>query len=107
MLQLYENVFGPQYPLPHGDRHVYVTDSWIQVGNAVLPRGMRRKSASDGTPLVLSSTATTTDDNNDLLLLHRNLQPLESLMHCISFNWMSILVSRSFLGLALDWTTFH
>ena len=107
MLQLYENVFGPQYPLPHGDRHVYVTDSWIQVGNAVLPRGMRMNSANDVTPLVLTSTATTTDDNNDLLLLHRNLQPLESLMHCISFNWMSILVSRSFLGLALDWTTFH
>ncbi len=84
LLLTYEQVFGPSYPLPLSDRYVYVTETSIQVGSAVLAR--RRHD-----PLAARSTAG--GDTGDLLLLQRNLQPLESLMHCIRFNWMAILVS--------------
>ena len=75
LLDIYRAVFGPSYPLlTEGSRDVYVTDSWFQVGSALLPRG--DQFSSDG----------------DLLILRRHLRPLESLMHCVRFNWMTILV---------------
>lgn len=78
LLDLYRSVFGPSYPLlTEGSRDVYVTNSWFQVGSAVLPRGDQFNSfGSDG----------------DLLILRRHLRPLESLMHCVRFKWMTILV---------------
>jgi midasin len=81
MLYTYERVFGPEYPVPRGqDLHVYLTESWIQVGSAVLPRGSHHGDLIDG---------------HELLILQRNLRPLESMMHCIALNWMTILVRRT------------
>lgn len=75
LLDIYRAVFGSPYPLlTEGSRDVYVTESWFQVGSALLPRG--DQFSSDG----------------DLLILRRHLRPLESLMHCVRFNWMAILV---------------
>jgi midasin len=85
MLYTYERVFGPEYPVPRGhDLHVYLTESWIQVGSAVLPRGSHHGDLIDG---------------HELLILQRNLRPLESLMHCIALNWMTILVRMNTFNL--------
>ena len=86
LLETYESVFGAEYPLPRGrDPHVYVTDSWVQVGSAVLPRVTR--TVDDRTVADFSS-----DVGRGLLILQRNLPALETLMNCIKFNWMTILV---------------
>lgn len=79
MLQTYERIFGNEFPIPRGhDLHVYLTESWIQVGSAVLTRGGHSGDLIGG---------------QELLILQRNLRPLESLMHCIALNWMTIMVS--------------
>lgn len=89
LFEIYEAVFGAEYPLPRGrDPHVFITDSLVQVGSAVLPRGIR---PGDGTAHSASS-ATVSDDRTDLLILQRSLPALETLMHCIRFNWMTIVV---------------
>ena len=86
VLQTYEAVFGARYPLPRGrDAHVYVTEGWIQVGGAILPRGSHDRDVS-------SPVAALSGDGRDLLILQKSLPALESLMHCIKFNWMAILV---------------
>lgn len=85
MLASYEGIFSPDHPLHNGrDLNVYLTESWIQVGSAVLPRGSHQDDGSSFNSL---------DDGRELLILQRNLRPLESLMHCVSLNWMTILVS--------------
>lgn len=86
VLRTYETIFGSGHPLPRGrDTHVYATDSWIQVGSAILPRGTHDRPD-------VSCAASLSGDERDLLILQRSLPALESLMQCVKFNWMAILV---------------
>lgn len=86
MFRSYEEIFGPEHPLPtHDHPHVYVSEKWIQIGNAVLPRGHHERDASSG----LSSSI----EGHDLLVLQRDLRLLESLFYCVNSNWMTILVN--------------
>ena len=84
MLETYQSVFGAEYPLQQRDVHVHVSQRWVQVGRAVLPRGNHEMLTTDGY----------SKHQEDILLLQRNLQPLESLMLSIQSKWLSILVSR-------------
>lgn len=83
MFDTYETVFGVEYPLQHRDIHVRISQQWVQVGRAVLPRDNHE----------MLTTDSYSKHDEDILLLQRNLKPLESLMLSIQSKWLSILVS--------------
>ena len=83
MLDTYEAVFGAEYPLQRRDIHVRVSQQWLQVGCAILPRGNHETLTTDAS----------SSHEEDILLLQRNLKPLESLMLSVRSKWLSILVS--------------
>jgi midasin (ATPase involved in ribosome maturation) len=87
-------------PLLHSTNNPFyqITPSQLQVGQAILPRVLRPTTE-------LSSTSTTTghhgsavvEDQPPIVLQHL-LPALESLMKCVEFNWLAILVGPTASG---------
>ncbi|KAJ2157991.1 AAA ATPase midasin [Coemansia sp. RSA 552] len=78
VLDLYRDVFGQRLQLAAPS--VHMTQSLLQVGNAVLPR-----QPAEARP-------------TRLRILHAQLPYLESLMKCLEMRWMAILVGAAGIG---------
>ncbi|XP_058881826.1 midasin isoform X1 [Acipenser ruthenus] len=82
VLSLCKSVFGDDFTPYTGSRQFHITPQNVQVGFSVLPRG----------------GCTAFPPSRPLSLLHRALQPLESVMKCVEMGWMTILVGPAASG---------
>lgn len=94
VVKLFEKCFGR--PLVYATRfpHYQLTPTHLQVGQAILPRVLHPyKETAHGS----HHGAAAIEDQPPLLLQH--LMPaLESLMKCVEFNWLAILVGPTASG---------
>lgn len=86
VVQLFEEIFEETYN--HDDfPHYTITPHALQIGQSYLPRRQLR-----------SSSDAITNDAGHSILLHKSLNPLESIMKCIEMNYMCILTGPTASG---------
>nr|XP_045588861.1 midasin-like [Procambarus clarkii] len=79
VFDLYDSVFGENYPSYRSTGRFHITRTTVQVGHSKLNRNQDGDHSED-------------DDGEDLYVMHHQLPVMESLINCINMNWMSILV---------------
>ncbi|XP_069167675.1 LOW QUALITY PROTEIN: midasin-like [Procambarus clarkii] len=82
VFDLYDSVFGENYPSYRSTGRFHITRTTVQVGHSKLNRNQDGDHSED-------------DDGEDLYVMHHQLPVMESLINCINMNWMSILVGES------------
>ncbi|CAM1297592.1 MDN1 (predicted) [Pycnogonum litorale] len=83
---LYERVFGEDYPLRKSNRNFVVTRNVLQVGQSFLSRSN------------VSGRSYSSSWRSSLCVLNRQLDSFESLMLCLEMGWMAILVGNEGTG---------
>ncbi|XP_069462584.1 midasin isoform X2 [Ambystoma mexicanum] len=81
IVEVFKDIFGQESSVYIGTRHFHATIYKVQIGYSILSRGTYVPPPSC-----------------DLALLHRSLQPLESIMKCVQMSSMVILVGPSSVG---------
>jgi len=85
MKNLYEEIFGEEWPLRKDSPVLHVTPNKVFIGDVALKRVAAVGESSLGS-------------SSSLFVLHRQLAALHSIATCVSLNWMSILVGSSGCG---------
>lgn len=80
---MYEDVFGPTYPLLKSTDPLHVTPEFVIFGDVVMNR--EKNAEVEIGPII--------DKRNSNLILRNQLDVLRSLAICVEMNWFVILVS--------------
>ncbi|KAF6211669.1 hypothetical protein GE061_012182 [Apolygus lucorum] len=87
VLDMYEIIFGPEYPLVKNNPPVVLNNQNLLIGEVSLPR-----TSSNG------GKDSAVDASNSLLVLRHQISTLRSLALCVRMGWLSILVGDSYCG---------
>ncbi|KAL1131391.1 hypothetical protein AAG570_011008 [Ranatra chinensis] len=93
VIELYENIFGPEYPLAKRTSPLMITPTTVTLGHVILSRTANEDPDSDQG--IVSSVI---DKKSELLVLRCQLASLCSLSLCVKKKWMAILVGSSHSG---------
>ncbi|KAK8720293.1 hypothetical protein OTU49_013436 [Cherax quadricarinatus] len=85
VFDLYDSVFGEDYPSYQSTGRFHITITSLQVGQSHINRNHNGDYSEE-------------DNSGDLYMMHHQLPVLESLINCVSMNWMAIMVGESGVG---------
>ncbi|XP_044727018.1 midasin-like, partial [Chrysoperla carnea] len=101
IMTIYNEIFGSEFPASMNPPLFYITNDYVYLGDVKYRRVAKIAQSDKNLPVSSSSLDMNIlkhDRNYDQLILRAQFHVLKSLLLCVKFNWMAILVGPTGTG---------